>query len=512
MICDCAKRSPALNLPVLHRSSRLLVANNLDDHSPALVCLGPRRLLMARILRDLKTDARVMARSVLVSFGGRDQDAILARSVITVSGEGIWTTPDLTAGVEGREPIRIGNRKGRLGARSVHCKATGLASYTMTANLSNWRESPYNTWSFQHVDEIIPTHPIPHAPSSTPSAFKPNIHQFPLFKVSLPSTPDLDLPAFLTHTSTDGLVVISKGELIFEHYANGNDASTRHILMSMSKSIVGLICGILSDRGVLDLSLPVSHYIPSAAPALADFTLRECLDMRSGLALPDSTPAYRAAAGWTPSVSSDSDAPSAPRTLLQLIERFDGPVRPRPAGFEYASLNTDMLGVVLERATGRRFADLVSELLWKPLGAECPAYVTVDAAETARAAGGICASVRDVARLGQLVLEGGRDVVPRAWIEDMLSGGDEAVFAAGAWARMFVGLPGWKAPAYRSCWTTDCAGGRLLALGIHGQMLLVDREHGMALAKTSSQAEPVGPMELRATILAMEEFRKGLKV
>nr|POF26074.1 6-aminohexanoate-dimer hydrolase [Quercus suber] len=381
----------------------------------------------------------------------------------------------------------------------------------MAVNLSNWREAPHNEWAFQHIDEIIATHPIPHTPSTTIPALKSNIREFPSFKITPPSALALDLPGFLSQTATDGLVVLSQGELVFEHYAHGNDASTPHILMSMSKSIVGLLCGILSARGVLDLSQPINHYLPSAAPALAPLTLQECLDMRSGLAFPDTTPAYRAAAGWTPAIDDPaSDSAAAPRTLLQLIERLDAPVRPRPAAFEYASLNTDLLGVVMERATGRRFADLVSELLWRPLGAAHPAYVTVDAGGTARAAGGICASVRDVAALGQLVLEGGRDVVPAAWLDDILRGGDEAVFAAGSWARGFVGLPGWSAPAYRSCWTVDAAGQRLLALGIHGQLLLVDRAHGMVLAKTSSQAEPVEFGSVRATILALEEFRKGL--
>src|SRR5204862_5474770 len=94
----------------------------------------------------------------------------------------------------------------------------------------------------------------------------------------------------------------------------------------------------------------------------------------------------------------------------------------------YVSPNTDLLGWVIERAAGERYADLMSELLWKPMGAARSAYITVDRLGAPRCAGGVCATARDLARVGQLILDGGargsRQIVPESWIDDITRCGD----------------------------------------------------------------------------------------
>jgi CubicO group peptidase (beta-lactamase class C family) len=86
------------------------------------------------------------------------------------------------------------------------------------------------------------------------------------------------------------------------------------------------------------------------------------------------------------------------------------------------------MGWVLERASGRRYADLVSELLWKPMGAGNSAYITVDRLGAPRCAGGFCATARDLVRLGLLIAEGGsyagKEIIPSWWIDDILNAGD----------------------------------------------------------------------------------------
>ena len=120
--------------------------------------------------------------------------------------------------------------------------------------------------------------------------------------------------------------------------------------------------------------------------------------------------------------------------------------------FHYVSTNTDLLGWILERASGVRFADLLSALLWKPMGAQCSAYITVDRLGAPRCAGGICTTTMDLARVGQLIVQNGRrngtPIIPARWIEDMLGGGDPKAWAAGDLISYF----GDRAMHYRNKW------------------------------------------------------------
>jgi CubicO group peptidase (beta-lactamase class C family) len=155
--------------------------------------------------------------------------------------------------------------------------------------------------------------------------------------------------------------------------------------------------------------------------------------------------------------------------------------------FHYASPNTDLLGLVIERAVSMRFHDFLRERLWLPLGLTGPAYVTVDRVGTARAAGGICMSLADLARIGHLVLEEGRgpegrQIVPAAWIADMRQNGDRQAWIDGNFADMFAN------GRYRSCWY-DVGDGRgtLAAVGIHGQYLWIDPTNRTVIARTASR-------------------------
>jgi hypothetical protein len=169
----------------------------------------------------------------------------------------------------------------------------------------------------------------------------------------------------------------------------------------------------------------------------------------------------------------------------------------------YVSPNTDLLGWVIERATGARYADLMSELLWKPMGAARSAYITVDRLGAPRCAGGVCATARDLARVGQLIVDGGacgsRQVVPERWIDDIVRRGDPQAWAAGDLAGYFPGLP----VRYRSQWyVLDGPSPLVFGLGVHGQHLFVDRARGIVIAKVSSQALPLDADRIALTTRA----------
>ena len=117
----------------------------------------------------------------------------------------------------------------------------------MQVTLANWRSSPFNRWAFHHVRELIPSAAIAHDPR--------HIRELPAEKR------ELDLDAFLSETDTDGMAVVHRGKLVFEHYANGMTDETPHILMSVSKSMLGLLIGELK----LDTRRQVTEILPELA-------------------------------------------------------------------------------------------------------------------------------------------------------------------------------------------------------------------------------------------------------
>ena len=357
----------------------------------------------------------------------------------------------------------------------------------MQVTLANWRNSPFNRWAFHHVRELIPSADIPNDPR--------RIRELPVEKRTL------DVDGFLRETDTDGFAVLHRGKLVFEHYANGMTDQTPHILMSVSKSMLGLVCEILAEKGALDLERPVDEIVAEvAATAYRGATIRHLLDMRAGLVwdenyLATSGPIveYRKATGWNPASEPLSDLHSFYATLKQSD-------RPHGGRFHYTSPNSDLLGWVIERATGARYADLVSELVWKPAGAERSAYITVDRLGAPRCAGGMCATLRDLARVGQWAMEQGR-------LERFEREGDPKAWAAGDMAPYYPGLP----MRYRSKWyVVDGAAPLVFGMGIHGQNLFVDRVNGIVIAKLSSQAAPMDAPRIALTMRAVSELRKFL--
>jgi CubicO group peptidase (beta-lactamase class C family) len=158
--------------------------------------------------------------------------------------------------------------------------------------------------------------------------------------------------------------------------------------------------------------------------------------------------------------------------------------------FHYVSTNTDVLGWVYERACDQPYADILSDYLWAPLGAESDAYITVDARNAMRAAGGICVTPRDLARFGEMIrcrgVAGGRQVVPGTWIDDINESGDADAWARSELAEMF------PQASYRSKWyRIDRSKNVLGAIGIHGQWIYIHPEAELVIVRMASEATPL---------------------
>jgi CubicO group peptidase (beta-lactamase class C family) len=360
----------------------------------------------------------------------------------------------------------------------------------MKATLANWRNPPFSRWAFQHVREIVPSADIPNDPERV---------------AKLPAAPvALGVEDLLEKTDTDALVVLHRGRLVYERYAHGMGPATPHIFMSVSKSMLGLLAGILAERRVLEPQRLVTDVLPElAGTAYEGATVRHLLDMRAGVAFAEDYLAtsgpiveYRKSTGWNP--LSPGDAPSDLHSFFSRLKDRDGEHQGR---FHYVSPNTDLLGWVIERAAGRGYADLLSELLWQPVGAERSAYITVDRLGAPRCAGGVCAAARDLARVGQAMVEG--RVIPADWIDDIAANGDPKAWERGVYAAMLR-----RGTHYRTKWYVY--DGLLTGWGIHGQHIAVDRRRGIVVAKFSSQALPVDEARFALTLQLFSDIRNRL--
>ena len=331
-------------------------------------------------------------------------------------------------------------------------------------NLANWLESPYSSWSFQNVPEMVPT-AVVDGPSSVllPRAIDESF---------LEQTFDTAQPEkrrdYLDRTFTDAFLVINKGTLISEYYRSPMNQTTRHLVFSVSKSITALLTGIVIEKYGLDITKAVSHYLPKAkASAYEDATIQDVLDMLVSVEfIEDYTlkagvyARYRRAMLFMPKASGDH-----------------GRV------FAYQSPNTDVLGMILEEVSQTRFPTLLSELLWKPLGAQ-PATVTVDGVGQSRTAGGIACTAHDLALLGELFRNSGAanggQIVPEKWIRDIRENGNSAAWDAGDFETLF------DHGRYRNKWYSD-GDGAYCAIGIHGQWIYVDPASESVIVKMSCQ-------------------------
>ena len=368
--------------------------------------------------------------------------------------------------------------------------------------LANWRQHPYSAWAFSHVREIIPSADIPNNPEGV-RPLGTALEDIGHIEVQ----PSMNLAQYLDATWTDGYLVLQDGAIIHEVYRNALAPMRQHILMSVSKSMLGVLAGILAHKGKLDLSAPVTVYVPEMrSTAWNKASVQNVLDMRVGIEFAEDYEAtsgaiieYRKSTGWNP--LGPGETPSDLRSFFSQLTEQDGPHEGR---FHYVSPNTDLAAWIIERAAGTRYADLMSEHLWQPMGAGSPAYITVDRLGAPRAAGGMCVTLRDLARVGQLIVDGGMagamQVIRPEWIDDLFNGGDPVAWQNGDFADYFAG----RDMHYRNKWYV-LRGQRPMAFGsgIHGQNLWVLPHERIVIAKLSSrpkaQDEAVGALNFKMT-------------
>ncbi|MCY1216564.1 6-aminohexanoate-dimer hydrolase [compost metagenome] len=347
---------------------------------------------------------------------------------------------------------------------------------------------PAMRWSVSNFRQLMPTVNVSRglgAPTALPQALRKDIDtlSFTPLDAKTPMTWDASLAA----TYTDGILVLHRGRVVYERYFGVLKDDGQHGAMSVTKSVVGTLGAMLVAEGTLDANKPVAHYVPElATSAFGNATVRQVLDMTTGLkfsedyADPKAEVWAHAQAGNPLPKPKDYTGPRSYYEFLQTVQ----PEGRHGEGFGYKTVNSDVLGWVIARATGRTVAQLLSERIWRHLGAEQDAYFTVDSIGTPFAGGGLNTGLRDLARFGEMLRNDGRvkgrQVVPKAAVEDIRRGGDKAAFVKGGYPL----LQGWS---YRNMWwVTHNDHGAYMARGVHGQRIYIDPKAEMVIVRYAS--------------------------
>lgn len=372
---------------------------------------------------------------------------------------------------------------------------------------------PALRWSVSHFRELMPTINVSRglgAPVALPRAERSDIDS--LMFTPLGASEPMSWAQSLDATYTDGIVVLHRGRIVYERYFGSLTEAGQHAAMSVTKSVMGTLGALLVAEGRLDPAGKVADYVPElAASAFGSATVSQILDMTTGLdysedyADPHAQVWAHARAGSPLPPPPDYRGPRSYYEFLQTVK----PQGRHGEAFAYKTVNTDVLGWIMARVTGRNVAQLLSERIWSRLGAEQDAYMTVDSIGTPFAGGGLNTGLRDLARFGEMLRnEGrfnGRQILPAQVVRQIREGGDRKVFAKADYPL----LKGWS---YKDMWwVTDKEGGAFSARGVHGQRLHVDPAAQMVIARYASHPVASNAANDPVTLPAFEALARMLR-
>ena len=354
---------------------------------------------------------------------------------------------------------------------------------------SNYFSFPKLRWTVCHLREFLPTEPVSRG-IGAPVPLAYDLDETAIDALAfkpIGSNEEMTWRESLSANYTDGMLIIHKGKIVYERYFGCLDEAGKHGAMSMTKSLTGLLAEILVAEGTLDDTALVSSIVPELGDsAFGNATVRQVMDMTTGLAYSEDYAdpnadiwKYSAAASPLPK-SLDYQGPNGYFEYLQTV---------RPEGvhgdaFHYKTINTDALGWIVSRVSGKAVTELLSERIWSRMGAEQDGYMTVDGKGTPFAGGGLSAGLRDLGRIGLLMLnEGeinGQRLFPSQVVANIRSGGSKAAFAKAGYKTLQGG-------SYRGMWwLLHNENGAFAARGVHGQTIYVDPAADMVIVRFAS--------------------------
>jgi CubicO group peptidase (beta-lactamase class C family) len=352
----------------------------------------------------------------------------------------------------------------------------------------SWFRFPQTRWSFSNIRQLLPTSVVRRGDGRVVAL--PRAERADIDAVTFQPLGRTDLMTWaesLAANYTDGILILHRGRIVQERYFGALTANRQHIAFSVTKSFVATLAATLIAEGALQESATVASYVPELrSSALGDATIRQVLDMTTALDYtedyvdPDSPVWHYSRAGGFLARPPDYRGPESFFDYLKTL-RKSGPHGQR---FVYKTPNTEALGAVLRRVTGKSLSELLETRIFSRLGAEHDAFFTVDSTGAEFAGGGLSLTLRDMARFAEAIrLEGrhnGQQIIPKAVVDDIRKGADPALFAPAGYKT----LPGWS---YRNMWwISHNAHGAFTARGIHGQGIYIDPVAEMVIVRFAS--------------------------
>ena len=365
---------------------------------------------------------------------------------------------------------------------------------TYQALLANWREPGVARWSFNHLRQLLPTAPV--QPASNPIAIDEMRQDLDDLSFINAAGDKQQLGAFLARSQSDCFAVMKDGNLVYDWFDGFGAPDRQHIIFSVTKSMASLLAGVLVGQGVIAPERLVTHYLPELGnSAYAGATMRHLLDMQiassfnedyldtNGLFM-----AYRRASAWNPIEEGDRND-----GLRDFLTKMPPSNDPHGTRHHYCSPHSDVLGWVIERCGGASFAALFSRHILVPCGARYEGYISLDTFGAPRVSGGLCLTIHDLLRIGQMVCDGGiaggQQIIPKSWIDDIYDRHDNSIWLQqkdGEGPRLFVN------GNYRSQWYRPDQDRQIAcAIGIHGQWLWIDRASRLVIVKLASNGTVV---------------------
>ena len=362
------------------------------------------------------------------------------------------------------------------------------ADKLITQPSSNFFSFPKLRWTVCHIRELMPTTDVSRgigAPSKLSYALDKNIDAITFMPTN--SKRPMTWKQSLDANYTDGIMVMHHGKVVYERQNGCLNELGNHAAMSMTKSMTGLLAEILVTEGKLDDKALVASIIPELKNSgFGDATVRQVMDMTTALDYSEDYAdpnadiwKYSEAASPLPKPK-DYKGPNGYFEYLQTVKKNGE----HGEAFNYRTINSDALGWIISRTTGKAVNALLSERIWQKIGAEQSAYMTVDAKGTPFAGGGLSAGLHDMARIGSLMLNkgeiNGERLFPAAVVDNIEAGGDKEAFAKADYKQLTNG-------SYTSMWWLFNNPTPIYAArGVHGQTVYVDPAADMVIVRFAS--------------------------
>ena len=342
---------------------------------------------------------------------------------------------------------------------------------------------PRTRWSYSHIRETVPTSNVWRG-TGAPAVLPVALRNLDGLRFKSMGGEEMTFEQMLEGTYTDGILVMHKGQVVYERYFGALTPERQHIGMSVTKSFVGTLAALLAHEGKIDPSALVTQYLPEMKDsAYADATVRQVMDMTVGVRYSENYADpkaeiwdYARAGGMMP----QGPGYTGPKTFYEFLTKLQKEGQ-HGQGFAYKTVNTEVLAWIIRRVTGQSLAEVLSERIWRKLGAENDAYFMVDRIGTESGGAGLNTTLHDLALFGEMMRNDGKfngqQILPAAVVQDIRKGADKAHFAKGGYPL----LPGWS--YHNMWWVTHNPNGAYMARGIHGQSIYVDPKAEMVIVR-----------------------------